>query len=381
MKSTDYDKDFCEEFEYQIKILRECDTLVIYGQSVLSSMAIVALKEFGVKSRLRFFDRGKYIDNKSPVISKNAKACVLISAMRNNVITEIKHDCNGYFPGTKCFDLYAIYYKWIIDCCKRKCDRKLFATTLHSIREGNAFFAIDCINTTYCNLNCVECSNGIPERKEKSHIHINDMVNSLSRITKIKPICNCNIQGGEPLMYPNINSNILRIAQNPRIAFITLATNGTLLPSEETFHFLKNAGVIIRISDYAEKSKMKQQLEKKSNSLGIPCKTYARAEKWFSYGKLEPRLRSDIENQAISKKCFFGTNDMMLLGSKLFCCCRSLYVDALGRTELLGNNVIDLNDDGVSTESIVELFEGKYLYKMCDYCSYPLEEVEVAFQE
>lgn len=370
------------EFDDQIKLLSQCETIIIYGRSVLTPMIFVALNEIGIDtSKIRLFEKGKYVDGFDSKNIVAEKAVILICAMRRQVIDEIKKNSETFFPQVKCFDVYAIYYYWSINCCKRNCDSIVFADTLVAARNGHVFYAIDCINTLFCNLHCKDCSNGVPLRKKKEHIPEETQINSLSIITGVRPICNCNIQGGEPLLYPDIAHCINSIAENPRIAFITLATNGTIIPQENTLDALRKSGAIIRISDYGKLSKKKEELNKVAFNYNIPCDVYYRAEKWCEYGDYYPRLRPDDKNLYISTHCFFGTNDIMLYGDKLFCCCRSLYADALGKKEsAVSDNTLVLSEADFDAVKLSSIFEGKNLYKMCDFCDFPMCEIDAAIQ-
>lgn len=371
-----------KEFDNQIELLSECETIILYGRSVLTPMIYVALDEIGVdSSKIRLFEKGEFVDglDKDGIVAENT--VVLICAMRQLVIDEIRKSSEIHFPQAKCFDIYAIYYYWSINCCRRNCDSIIFADTLVAARNGQVFYAIDCINTLFCNLNCKDCSNGIPLRKKKEHIPEETQINSLSIITGVRPICNCNIQGGEPLLYPDIAHCINSIAENPRIAFITLATNGTIIPKENILDTLRKSGAIIRISDYGKLSKKKEELSKTAFNYNIPCAAYYRAERWCEYGEYYPRCRPDDKNLYISKHCFFGTNDIMLCGDKLFCCCRSLYADAMGKKDsAVSDNTLVLSEINFDAVKISSIFEGKNLYKMCDFCDFPMREIDVAKQ-
>lgn len=369
-----------EEYILFEKSVENVNRFILYGNTVLTSMVICALNELNLlkNRRIHIFERGVFIDEKLTITSED-ECLVILCAMRQKVLDSMTEDCRQYFPCVPFFDAYTLFYKWITDCCKRECDYNILADTICSIRSGNVINGLDCIVTTYCNLECRDCSNGIQYQK-KEHISTETHINSLNRITEFAPICNCNIQGGEALMYPNLPDVLMQIARNPRIAIITLATNGTILPNDFCMKIMKKCGVLLRVSNYGELSKKMIEIKQNANSNNVPCDAYERARVWSIYGEFYARNRKPKVNKMIAQKCFFGTNDLMLYDNKLFCCCRTLYLFAMGVDDaLIKENVLDLREEK-GLYRIREIVEGKMLYEICDYCDYPMKEVKPAIQ-
>ena len=363
-----------KEFVEQKKILENVDVLILFGKTVLNVMIINVLREIGFGNiNIKIFDKKKFEDGYK--LCKEERKMIILCAMRKKVLRSMEEDCKNIFPGIPFFDSFAIYFHWVTTYCFRDCDYEVLADTLMDVRRENVIHGIDCINTTFCNMNCEECSNGIPLRKVRKHISNEIIVSSIEKVTNIKSLCNCNIQGGEAFLNTNLTDLISQISQNPRIAFITLATNGTITPTEECVMAMKKAGVLIRISDYGELSKKKNEIKSLVAERYVPCDGYARAERWSSYGNFYDRRRSERENCDIASKCFFGTNDLMLYDGKLFCCCRTLYAEGMGvENEIIKDNVIDLQSMKDSNK-LLDVINGKYLHKMCDYCDFPMQEI------
>jgi len=59
---------------------------------------------------------------------------------------------------------------WMTRIVKRYYDHDILADSIALERDESAIHNIDSINTTNCNLNCKECSNGIQYRTDKKHI-------------------------------------------------------------------------------------------------------------------------------------------------------------------------------------------------------------------
>ena len=369
-----------EEYIQFEKLVKNVKRFILYGNTVLTTMVICALNELNLTNNrsIHIFEKGAFIDEEATIICGD-ECLVILCAMRQKSIDSMIEDCRLYFPRTPFFDAYTLFYKWTTDCCKRECDYDILADTIWAIINGSVINGIDCIATTYCNLKCRDCSNGIQYQIQK-HISTATQINSLYRITELAPICNCNIQGGEALMYPHLPETIMQIARNPKIAIITLATNGTILPTDFCMGIMKKSGVLLRVSNYGELSKRMNVIKQKANDNNVPCDIYERARVWSIYGEFYSRNRKAEVNKMIAQKCFFGTNDLMLYDNKLFCCCRTLYAFAMGVDDtLINNNVVDLREEK-ELDRIREIVDGKMLYEVCDYCDYPMKKVKPAIQ-
>ena len=332
----------------------------------------------GVGVPIRLFDSGRFLDNADdhPLVKRVVIAC----GMRSKTRESMQFDASRYFPTSPCYDFFAIYYQWIKSCVKRDCDLEVLADTLIDVINEKTIHNIDSINTSICNLNCKECSNGMQVRKGKKLVDIDRHRQSLLRLTDVKPISYCNIQGGEPLLDKNLAERIMLHSANPRIAFITMATNGTIVPDDSVMTAMRNSGVMLRISDYGELSIHKDDQKRKAEQFLVPCDTYRRAESWVSYGRFIQRGRTDDENRRIPSTCHFGSKDLMLYDGTLYSCCRVLFADALGiKNDCVIRNSLNVLET-FSSEDLESIVTGKYLYMMCDYCDYPLKTVQVAEQ-
>ena len=369
------------EYEEQLKLLLGAKEIVLYGNSVFAPIMEVALKDIAISGMPRVFDRGKFTDGQE--IKPGIKRVIILCGMREKTRNSMRTDAKVVFPGDVCFDPYAIYYKWITECIKRECDHEVLADTIVSVRAEKAVHNIDSISTSFCNLNCKECSNGIQFRKNKKTISIEKQLSSIEKITEIMPISYCNIQGGEPLTDIHLAERLTEHAHNSRIAFFSVATNGTMVPRDDVMKAMRKAGAMFRISDYGELSSLKDELVEKAKQQAVPVDVYHRAESWLSCGDLSSHGRSEDENKKIAQTCHFGTNCLMVYDGDLYCCCRTLFADAKGihnpDTEA---NVIHLLDDGtaIDIKHLNEIIEGRELYRMCDYCDNPMKKIGVAEQ-
>lgn len=120
-----------------------------------------------------------------------------------------------------------------------------------------------------CNLKCRDCANFAP------YAHKNNMRYPIEKIKRdidralpyFSMIDILHIQGGEPFIYSDLPELLKYIKERygHLIKKIRIATNGTIVPSEETLDAMKEAGAVVRISNYP--------IETKGESIGEVLET------------------------------------------------------------------------------------------------------------
>lgn len=91
---------------------------------------------------------------------------------------------------------------------------------------------------TKCTLKCRDCCNLIPYLTQKSY-EVNDIVANIEYITENMDIEVLQIQGGEPFTHKDISKVIEICAMNSKIHKIEIASNGTVMPSEEAINIIR----------------------------------------------------------------------------------------------------------------------------------------------
>lgn len=105
-----------------------------------------------------------------------------------------------------------------------------------------------------CNLKCKLCLVYAPYYRHPRDYTLEELSTSVDGYFGIIDFCGTiNIQGGEPLLHPQLPEILLKVLQyRNKIGKILLTTNGTLVPSEELLHVLSQYREMIQvnISDY-----------------------------------------------------------------------------------------------------------------------------------
>ena len=113
----------------------------------------------------------------------------------------------------------------------------------------------DILVTSFCNFNCKSCMNFIPHWKEKKHIPLSKLKESLEDYFRCVDFVSAfDIIGGEPFLYPELEELLMYISKNysSKIGYLGIITNGSIMPNEELIKVLKACNVGISISDYSK---------------------------------------------------------------------------------------------------------------------------------
>lgn len=375
-----YRDHYTNKYNEQKDVIRRATDIVLYGNSFVACLMKTVLSELKYNKRVYIFDKGKFIDDTELLTDDYSNVVVLLCSLRKTVRVSMEKDSRIFFPGAQIVDYFPIYYIWATEILMRDCDSDMFANTVHECEIDSAIPNIDSINTLFCNLNCKECSNGIQYRNNKRKIPVDSMEYYLRKITDKLPVLSCNFQGGEVFTDSGFDKVLNCHAKNPRICFFTVSTNGAILPNDNIFSAIKKIGAVVRISDYGELSSQKERIMEKCSEFKIPCFCYPRAEKWRKFGELKRRNRSEDELKEISRQCFFGTHDLMFLENRFYCCMRTLVGSILEEdNEDIIKNTLDLDSD-FTLDDLKAIISGKNLWKMCDYCDWPMNIIDPAEQ-
>lgn len=230
---------------------------------------------------------------------------------------------------------------------------------------------------TSCTLRCRDCCNLIPYMPQISYDE-EEIFENLDYITKEIKIDTLQIQGGEPFTHKNIGKIIEYCANNTQISKIEIASNGTILPDDDTICILKKYSekVCIRFSDYdcteSRRKTIIERLEKRGVKTIEYDFVYGTGE-WFDLGDLDTVKEIEREKiKATYQKC--PNKSCWTLAKNFFAGCgRMISYLNLKDEKIIGNNIIDINELRLNNKSFVDafqIFEKNYNEKESDLCGY-----------
>ena len=116
---------------------------------------------------------------------------------------------------------------------------------------------------TFCTLRCEDCSQWNPYLKNKSWYKLDDIIKNMEHmLATVNYIFGVGVIGGEPLAYKYLDKVLEYLCNNKQIGYVLLVTNGTLYPSDNVIHWMKNPKVTTWVSCYAaiDESEARKQL-------------------------------------------------------------------------------------------------------------------------
>lgn len=224
------------------------------------------------------------------------------------------------------------------------------------------------IITTRCNLLCPSCSNLMPQLKDGAKdIDCASIIETIDNLmNNFDVVYNLQIQGGEPLLHPNLCAIVSHILQyETRIKNIWIMSNGMLVPTDELISLLSGTKVTIAFSHYACNEKRSSEIEvlfKKHNV------NYRRRKfhYWHDFTLVEPQIQSLLDRKKLKsklEKCPMGRASS-LKNNKLYLCSRLANMDAV----IPGCRQSGINLSG--TQKAATQFLHLEYCENCAYCEY-----------
>jgi hypothetical protein len=242
---------------------------------------------------------------------------------------------------------------------------------LLSLPPEKILYSIDLPITMRCSLRCKDCSNLMQYFSNPRNADYDTMRRSLARLLSVLDFC-CEIRilGGEPFVNKELHFYITMLSQySNKYDWITVFTNGTILPDEQTLSALNNERVLVKISDYGIATQKISALTSLFEKQGISY-SVSDVTDWQDCGTLRNYSRNRTENESVLKNCCVG-NVPSIVDGKFFRCPYSGNLWSLQGIPFGCHEFVDLLDDKFSDneiqQSIARLVNTNFL-KACDFC-------------
>jgi len=230
----------------------------------------------------------------------------------------------------------------------------------------------------HCNLNCNACTHYSSISPEK-FVDINEFEKQMNVLSKKLRFNRIRLLGGEPLLHPQIADFIALTKRYFPNSFVSVCTNGILLPSmkDSFWEACRQYNVVIDISKYPvieDNARLYEELIIK-NKVQFGGFHDGSDRKLFhnQYGNSNERV--SFENCAIKKKNIAILND-----GKIFVCPKTAFISVYNR--YFDQNVPQDKGKNIYFSSGNDI--KKYLSKpveTCKYCSYMWKIVDWKYSE
>lgn len=233
--------------------------------------------------------------------------------------------------------------------------------------EGAVLFPfIEMIITNKCNLRCRYCSNLIPHYTAGSHETLDTVKKWIDLICeRATKVFRLKIHGGEPLLHPDLARIIKHACSKENIVDVRISTNGTIVPSHELLHEMRNEKFRLHISDYSASCGI--ELERLTNALTSVGVNYfvMQGEPWQDLGEIVSNNLDDVELATMVQECNMHKCSSFYSG-KLYVCSRASNGDRLGLFKSQQDDYLDF-ERGFGFDEYYNFFE-KTNFSACRLC-------------
>lgn len=227
--------------------------------------------------------------------------------------------------------------------------------------------------TNQCSLRCRDCNNLMPYCKDKFTIDVKEQIRDLEKLLSyVDEIINVEVIGGEPFVYRQLPELLQYVCDSPKIKFVEITSNGTILPPEEILDLLKNPKVCVLLSDYGKVNSKKANRTYKYLKQNQICVQNLKNREWIQAGNIERRKKSKMRLKYEYFHCNARKDCRTLYRGRLYVCGRAPILDELG---LLtdDSSFIDIRkmkaDKIIGKKLLYEFFKNDYA-ESCAYCDY-----------
>lgn len=233
-----------------------------------------------------------------------------------------------------------------------------------------------------CTLKCKLCLVYAPYYEAPKDYPTERTLRSIDMYFQLVDTCGTfNIQGGEPLMHPDLSTILKKAAEyRERIGKILLTTNGTLLPSLQVLRTLQECGtsVQVNISDYGpELSKKTPQLIGILEENGIPYHVIhyhgdqVHFGGWLDFSDHTLKHQTEEELIANASECGYRSGgNLAIRNGEIYFCYRVARRIELGIIEKNEKSCVAMFDERPLEEkrqNIRDILNAKYT-PACAYC-------------
>lgn len=224
---------------------------------------------------------------------------------------------------------------------------------------------VEIVATLKCTLNCVGCSHLIDLFVEKQDFPIETLSSSIKIFMERIDACICtSITGGEPFLHPSIGELITLCSEHPKILYVDITTNATIIPKPDVIKSLSNKKVSVKVNKYPGSNKFDELIDIFNN--GNVNYYVLPQEPWIDYGDFTKRNKRKSILMQDFLSCYNGIYCKTILNNRLFHCPRAAYLFGLGNYDL-GIESLDLKGNTFNAENLKEFYLQNY-NSVCDYC-------------
>lgn len=161
-----------------------------------------------------------------------------------------------------------------------------------------------------CTYKCINCCNLAPDApREFMRYKIDDIIGWLEHVfANLDEVRDLQLEGGEPFLHPELGRLVEFVCSSGKARKVTIATNSSIVPSDELLDTIKKCGAVVRVSDYDVTPDSKARLLRKLEQRGVRHSVFSFARgmgMWFDQGRKDFKQGTDKEVKKRFACCIF----------------------------------------------------------------------------
>lgn len=380
---------YLDNLTTQLNRVIDCDKKIVLFGTLEMSMMIQRTLAFYNKSIYCFLDndpeKRKTIINDLKVYSpeelldEGTAFQIIICTYNRSNMKQIKEQlmAMGFDDVYESDPFFFAYQAYVM---KRPVDHEAYARTIEMLNDpadkiiiGQGEANVPVIITEKCTLSCKDCGVMIPYYHQPMHYDKEFILKSIRTLAQcVDAIETINLIGGETLLHPDLGEICQEVAKIDNIYSIIIATNGTIIPDDETIKKLSGSVTKVILSDYGDLSRNKAGLKEKLDSNGIFYVSFCDDVLWTKFYPPQKYNRTQEENAEIFEHCKWAKLLSKMINGEFHLCDFSA---GLSKFKMIPNNqsdYVNLMDDsltiGEKRALMMELLNRRPYLEACDYC-------------
>ena len=351
------------------------DPVVIFGAGVVGEFILDFCNDNGIfvecfcDNRINSMQtiKGKMVYSVTELEKMNKKITFIITIVDIEFIIR-QLDQSGFLEWFSIYDIYSLNLLNKNDfLLYHKIENLWYAHRNYILKDMTYLNSVDLVITEKCSLRCKECSNLMQYYKNPVNYNFDEIKLQLGKMLEhFSGIYEIRVIGGEPCMHPQLSRILKLLSQNEKIKNISIWTNGTIVPDENTLAVMEENNIWLSISDYGVLSKKIDELKDKLliHKINFVCK---KVEYWTKCAEIKKHNRTLNEMENIYDNCCVRWH-LTLLKGKLYNCPFAANAVNLGAIPISKNDYIDFFEDYQDELKIHTFFERNRVFMPCTYC-------------
>jgi organic radical activating enzyme len=224
---------------------------------------------------------------------------------------------------------------------------------------------VEIIVTEKCTLKCEGCANMMQYYAAPRHMSFAQICEDIDILmSKVDFIRYPRLFGGEAFMHEDLGKAIKHMMHyKEQYGRLNTTTNGTIIPSEDTLSAMKDAGMVVNISDYGRLSRNMDELKNAFDKYRIPYVVNKMA--WYAYQQLMDGTKRDAQKifNACRANCFTMRN------GRLYHCPFLAHGETLKAFPCNERNHLAIHNNAITKMEVRHFIESAKAAPGCAWCS------------